>query len=59
MKKSCKAFVRTDTECTSVVPLNTDHNHAADENKVERQQIRASVKPKVVEDITSTPLKLI
>ena len=42
-EKACKAFVRTDAECKSVVLLNMEHNHTTDEHQVVKQLIRTSV----------------
>ena len=40
-------------------PINLEHNHEQDEKKIERQQLRAQVKRKATDDLTSRPSKII
>ena len=42
-----------------ITPLQCEHNHDKDEKKLERQQIRATVKRKATEDLTARPSKVI
>jgi hypothetical protein len=57
--KTCKASLRTDGESKLLISANTEHNHDTDARKVERQQIRISVKRKANNDIAEWPSKLI
>ena len=40
-------------------PINLEHNHEQDEKKIERHQLRAQVKRKATDDLTSRPSKII
>ena len=40
-------------------PINLEHNHEQDEKKIERQQLRAQVKRKATDDLTSRLSKII
>ena len=57
--KTCKARLRTDGESKLLISANTEHNHDTDARKVERQQIRVSVKRKANNHIAERPSKLI
>lgn len=57
--KKCKGRVKTDSTMTAIVPVQLEHNHGKDERKLERQQLRAQVKRKATDDMTSRPSKLI
>jgi hypothetical protein len=57
--KTCKVRLRTDGESKLEISANTEHNHDTDARKVERQQIRVSVKRKANNDIAERPSKLI
>ena len=50
-QKTCKTRLRTDGESKLLISANTEHNHDTDARKVERQQIRISVKRKANNDI--------
>lgn len=57
--KKCKATCKTDSENLVLVEMNGTHNHDADKQKVERQQIRVAVKRRANDDVTCRPSKLI
>lgn len=58
--KKCKGRLKTDSTMTEVIaPIQCEHSHEKDDKKLERQQIRASVKRKATDDLTIRPSKLI
>jgi hypothetical protein len=57
--KKCKGRQKTDSEMTTIIPVTMDQNHDNNERRNEMQQLRASVKRKAGDDLTSRPSKLI
>jgi hypothetical protein len=51
-------MLRTDEESKLLISANTEHNHDTDARKIERQQIRVSVKRKANNDIAERPQNL-
>ena len=58
-KNSCKCRIRTDAECKAILKGHQNkHNHPTDDRKLERQQVRISVKRKAT-DISTCHAKII
>ena len=57
-KNSCKWRIRTDAECKAILKGQNEPNHPTDDRKLERQQVRVSVKCKAT-DISTCPAKII
>ena len=57
--KTCKASVKTDSDCTVVISENNEHNHDSDQRKIERKTVRCAVKRKACEDICARPSKVL
>ena len=57
-KNSCKCRIRTDAEWKAILKGQNEHNHPTDDRKLERQQVRVSVKRKAT-DISTRPAKII
>jgi hypothetical protein len=47
-----------DAECKAILKGQNEHNHPTDDRKLERQQVRVSVKRKAT-DISTRPAKII
>ena len=58
-KRGCKAKLRTDKDITMVISGKLDHTHEVDERKLERNQVRLSVKRKANSDVSERPTKII
>jgi hypothetical protein len=58
-KRGCKAKLRTDKDIEMVISGKLDHTHEVDERKLERKQIRLSVKRKANSDVSERPTKII
>jgi hypothetical protein len=57
-KNSYKCRIRTDAECNAILKDQNEHNHPTDDWKLERQQVRVSVKRRAT-DISTRPAKII
>ena len=55
----CKAPIRTDAECSTVISQKNEHSHPQDEQKTEKQLIRYRAKKKAAEDTCVRPSKMI
>ena len=57
--KTCKGRLRTDDSCTTIISGTSIHSHDIESKKVEFQAIRASVKRKAFDDISTRPMKIV
>ena len=57
--KTCKGRLRTDDSCTTIIRGTSIHSHDIENKKVELQAIRASVKRKAFDDISTRPMKIV
>ena len=57
--KKCSVRLTTDMENSFIINVKNEHNHAPDERKAERQQLRCNAKRKASEDATARPSKII
>ena len=58
-KQNCKGRLGTDGVMTILVPINIENNHAGNEKKEVRQQLRVRIKRQTTDDLTSRPSKII
>lgn len=57
--KKSKGRVKTDSKVAAIVPVQLEHNHGKYERKHEKLQLRAQVKRKATDDMTTRPSELI
>ena len=57
-KRGCIAKLRTDKDIKMVISGKLDHTHEVDERKLERKQVRLSVKRKANSNVSERPSKI-